>query len=235
MFTAAASLAVPASAASSGTDAATGPREAIVTRDSAGTVTVMAPDARGNWTTVNSASELGLPPLGGGETEGCQEAVCTPPNGGGGTPYVPPNPLEPPAPAPAPAPAPLPPPCEPPFCNPPPPPCFNYFHQYFIYIPNGPTLVEWKFKENYCRDEIVVHSMVSTDDLRIYSPVIVQGGSRDKTVGPTPATVVRVVYDKKTFAYCPSTPILSNCSVNFNPVIDHYFLGNGQILNFSTL
>jgi hypothetical protein len=236
MVTSAVSLAVPASADPSAPDAATGAREAIVTRDSVGNVAVKVPDARGNWVTVNSASSVGLL-LGGGGTEACQEAVCTPP--GGGTPYIPPAPppCEPPScNPPTPYTPPAPPPCEPPFCNPPAPAgqCRDYFHAYIIYIPFGPELVRWNFKENYCYNGVNVTSISSTDDLRVFSDAIMKGGNNGKVIGPSPASVVRVLYNQQTFAYCPVTPT-SNCFRNFSPVIDHYFLASGQILNVSTL
>lgn len=224
MFTAAASLAVPASAASSGADAATGPREAIVTRDSAGKTTVMAPDAKGNWATVNSASSVGLL-LDGGTTN-----ACALPNGTGGANL---NCNEPVIPTPPP-PAPEPPVCEPPFCGPPPPPCFDFFHAYIIYFPFGPELMRWSFKETYCYDGLIVSRVTSTNEIRVFSSAIVKGGSNTNSIGPFPASVVRVVYPNQTFAYCPLT-LPSNCVANFSPVIDHYFLGSGQILNLSTL
>jgi hypothetical protein len=112
--------------------------------------------------------------------------------------------------------------------------CYDYFHAYIIYIPLGPELVRWNFKETFCLDGVNVTSMASDNDIRVFSSAIVKGGSNTKNIGPVPATVVRVVYPNQTFGYCPLTPP-SNCVANFSPVIDHYFLSSGQILNLSTL
>ena len=142
-----------------------------------------------------------------------------------------PNPPPPPPPTvpPPPVPAPPPPPAPPTLCK-------NYFTTYIIYIPFVRDLVNWKFKFNFCYNGTVVTSASVTDDMQILDPTIMANRDNSHTEGQVPAQAVRFLFSKATFQYCPlTTPISPVCIGTFQPRIDVYLTGTGQVLDVSTL